>query len=594
MAETNTQEAKSGFIAKIASLLTGRNVPRDAPEPGDNQPGLTTRVGKDLQDTFQELFGPSRDRFDAYRDYDDMEADSPLVCSALDATADTAVSGAEGDAESVFELLFPDGKENAKLTKLFTDLDDRTQVRGDAWKVIRAFLQSGDAFQEIVIDSETKNRIASLKPLPCVSMRVVPEEVMRRKESPYGYEQWNPETGGKEADFFPWQVVHYATKIRPEDIYGRSMLFGVRRTYRQLQTIEDAVVVNRLTRATMRYVRTVPTPNMTAEAAHKFVDKMQSIQGRRRRWDPNTGKLILENAPLAEETDFWVADMGNGVKGDVQTLAGQAGSERIEDVEYFQRKMFAGLRVPPSYLGWEKDAGGKAQSVTIDIAFARMVRRAQLTHGMGVRRIFDTEIALAGTDPATVEYDLMYAPIATVDEMRRWQTELLKVQVASLMKQGGLVLDDEYLLRHVLEIEEEYVDALIKKAEEEKKRQDELANQIASGAVPGAGGALPGVPGGQPAGEGPPKPGREGGIPPVRGGANGPAEQLREVRTRLRRRGLVVPHHVEAAVRGVCRRPSFLRQLEEAYSLTKPLRVTAKDSEHNGTRRVIMEAAGIG
>ena len=529
-----------------------------------------------------EMFGISRDRFQAYRDYRDMEADSSIVVAALDATADTAVAGAEGDADSVFEIVTK--KDDERFSKVFADLDRRVRLRQSAWSVIRSFLMMGDYFCEIVVDGATKNRISKLKPLPAPTIRAIPAEMRKTGEELIAYDQWDPEIGGKIAEFQDWQVVHFGMRIHPDDIYCRSMLFSARRTYKQLQAIEDGLVVNRLTRSTVRYVRKVPTPNMSAEAAQTYVRKLQRSEGTRRRFDTN-GKLIIESVPMSEETDFWVPVFGNGVEGGVEVLSAQNGAEKIDDVKYFLKRLIMALRTPPSYLGWEEDSAGKAQGVLIDVSFARRVRRVQMAFGIGVRQIVDTELILSGLDPAKVEYDLMFAPIASVDEMRRWQVELLKAQVASMLKQSNLVPDEEYLLRNVLEIEEEFVKDILAKIKAMEKAQEELTRSL--------GGQ---VPGGNAPNERFPQPGQEGNQPPVRGGADGPSEQLREARERLGGRGLVVGPEVESAVSAVLRRQDMIRAMREIYECSQPLVVTKESALTNGVlgRDKIMQVAGLG
>lgn len=582
MAERSSN-SRLAFIDRVRVLLTGRNpdagnIPvGPAPVPETVQ-AKSSESGKRMIGEMAEMFGIARDRFQAYRDYRDMEADSSLIVAALDATADTAVAGAEGDADSVFQVVTK--KDDKNFSRVFEDLDKRVRLRQSGWSIIRSFLMMGDYFCEIVVDGASKAKIKKLKPLPAQTMRAIPDEMRKRGEELIGYDQWDPETGGKIAEFQDWQVVHFGMRVHPDDIYCRSMLFSARRTYKQLQAIEDGMVVNRLTRSTLRYVRKVPTPNMTAEMAQTYVKKVQRAEGTRRRYDSN-GKLIIESVPMSEETDFYVPVMGNGVEGGVEVLNAQSGSDKIEDVKYFLKRLIMALRTPPSYLGWEEDSAGKAQGVLIDVSFARRVRRVQMAYGIGVRQIIDTELILNGVDPSKVEYDLMFAPIASVDEMRRWQVELLKAQVASMLKQSNLVPDEEYLLRHVLEIEEEFVKDILKKIEDMQKAQDELTRSIAGN-----------VPGGNAPNERFPQPGQETNQPPIRGGANGPTEQLREVKDRIRNRGLVVGPEMESAVVSVLSRRSILDAMRDIYECSQPLAVTAADAKPMGMER-IMEIAGV-
>jgi len=576
---------KEGLIQKITGILFKKKIPRGVDEPVEV--GASTQLGRDLQGAFIELFGPSRERFDAYREYEDMEVDSPIICSALDAVADTACAGAEGEANRVFQIEFE--KENVRANKIFDELDERTRLTADAWMTIRSTMKRGDNFAEIVVDPRlTPMSISEIKALPASSMRRIPDEARRVTEDSVAFEQFDPQSGQKIASFEPWQVAHWRNQVEPSDLYGRSMLYSARRAYRQLQMIEDGLVMNRLTRSTQRYKHTIPVPANATGDPDAYVERVKRRRQRRRRWDATSGKLLLKNNPLTEETDFYVPATDK-VRGDVEVLQGQTGADKIEDVRHFTRKLFSAVRVPAAYLGWEEDTSGKAQIVTIDIAFARLVRRAQMTHGIGVRQIYDTELALHGIDPASVDYDIVYASIATTDEMRRWQIELLKTQVASVLKKEALVVDDEYLLRNVLEIEEGFVKELVRKAEEEKKKRDQMAKEIANGN---------GIPGGQPPGEKGPPIGKEDNEPPVRGGSDSRAEALAQAYENLKRRlngyGTRAPRNKsERVVYQAARTPKFRRELKELYELSTPLTVTRGDGPPRSVADLLREHAGM-
>lgn len=469
-------EDQPSFFKRLTRLFTKAEVP----EPEYQDPTLTTETSKAYYVEWLESFGIDPSRAASYQDYLMMDRESPIISAALDAIADAAVSSSEGEAEDVYTIAFPD-ESNEDAAKIFDELEQRTSIKSDTWSVIRTMSLLGDEFSELVIDP-SEMQITEIKGLPPESMIVVPDDMGRFREDEYAYRQHN-EHGNVVAEFKPWQIVHYGHKVRRTDTYGRSHLASLRRVYRQLQFIEDAMVINRLLRATMRYVHTVPVGGMSPAEAKKYVDKYKAEFIRARRFDPKTGKLSLHRNPLDEERDFFVP-VGKEATGGVTAIQGQQSLDKIADVEFFMKKLFAALRVPPAYLGFESDTHAKSVITTLDVAFGRVVRRAQVAHSIGQRQVYQTELVLKKKPVKDINFQLVYNPVGTVDEVRRWQIELLKAQVAGMLKTQQIVMDDEYLLKKILQVEEEdykKIMAANKKAKLEQQKEQEKLLQAQSG-----------------------------------------------------------------------------------------------------------------
>ena len=540
-------EALKNLVQQVGNALRRQGMDQEIPD------SPTTETSEGYEREWREAMGISPTRSASYRDYRLMENESPVVSAALDCVADAAIAGADGDSTNVYEVQFPEdetGTQFAGPKKILDDLEARLGCRDEAWGIIRAFLHMGDDFSEVVIDP-AEMQIVRLKPLVAESIVIVPEWLEELRE--HGVYVQYDEEGREVARFSSWQMVHFHQKVNRTGLYGKSMLGSARRTFKQLQMIEDSMVINRLKRATMRYVHKVPTGKLGPEDALKFIKKYKMLYNRFRRFDSD-GKMILGTAPMTEEGDFYVPN-GEVTQGDVTAIQGQAGMDRISDVEYFQNALFSALGTPKSYLGFEQNTAGKNVITTLDVRFARLVRRAQTTHGTGQRQIYDTELALHKIDPRKLEYKLIYPSLGTVDQVRVWQIELLKAQVAKMLKiDAKLIQDDEYLLRKIVEVEDSDDIAKIIKANEkanaeaEAKQQEMMAAKAAGSTT--AGPKLPSIEAKEPA---------------LEHLQRGPFKQ-----------------RVHAAVDHLLTRSgcgSFLMDLNEIYGLSKPMVVTAPPSK---------------
>lgn len=637
--------ADEGIIARFTSLFRKKGIPTE-----NEDPPRSTATAKDYWVDWLESFGVDPSRTATYAEVEAMNRESPVIAAALDALADASVSGADGEAEDVFTVVFPDRERAARAAladeptadpepldppretpgapkpvvedfpfqkkkpvldaeaaepepspeeleigdappdeygeagRIFDALEERTQLKKAAWQQIRGFLMYGDEMAEVVIDARTKE-VARLKGLPPQSIVAVPDRLGELRNE-YAYRQ-HDETGRMIATFQPWQIVHFADRERTYDVYGRSHLAAVRRIFKQLSFVTDAMVVNRLTRSTMRYVHKIPTGNLNPVQATKYVDDYQKQFVKKRSFD-SRGKLKVESKIWGEETDFFIPS-GKDATGDVTALQGQNGFDKIEDVNFFLKMLFAGLRIPPAFVGFESEGGDRSIVTGLDVAFGRVVRRAQQTHGSGMRQVYQTELVLRGKDPAKVPFRFKYPALGTVDEMREWQVMLLKAQVAQTLKAGILITDDDYLLRKVLEVEEEDVARIIKANKSaEQKKAAEMQAQLDAKASPfgGGGGKFGGAPKpGAAAGPKKPTPFAQRGADDARG-----VRPKRQVTERIMRaRG---PASLERAVETLLRRGDVRRQLHEMRSFSRPLVVESGGVSPGAA--ALLRAGGVG
>lgn len=224
--------------------------------------------------------------------------------------------------------------------------------------------------------------------------------------------------------------------------------------------MDDGVVLARLTRAQQRYGFTIDTTGIEpGQPTLDYLEQVKEGMKKKRTIDPRTGKMDLDYNPMSMEEDLFLSSKdGNG--SSVQILQGSSNLGQLKDVEYLQNKKFAGIKVPKAYLGVERDVNAKATLTQQDIQFARNVRRIQIALITGLRKIYNISLILAGISPSNVEYTVGLPIISTVDELRRWEIEKIKTELAIKYKKE-LDVDLEWVLVNLLDMtEEEVKDAL--------------------------------------------------------------------------------------------------------------------------------------
>ena len=126
--------------------------------------------------------------------------------------------------------------------------------------------------------------------------------------------------------------------------------------------------------------------------------------------DKAKGRVDLRFNPMSSLDDYYIPVRGGESGTKIETLAGGQNTAAVEDVEYIQKKLFAALKIPKAYLGYDEEIGSKSTLAQEDIRFSRTIQRIQKTvlaelnklamihlysHGYSEEDLLDFEIKLS-------------------------------------------------------------------------------------------------------------------------------------------------------------------------------------------------------
>jgi hypothetical protein len=422
-----------------------------------------------------------------YRDYDQMDNDLIEITSALDIYADNTVSGGNNlDREYQVVLSKPD----KKAQKVIDEMERTTEIRDIIWNMARSVLKYGNWYLELI---PRNNKIVRIKELPVKEMRIEKDKYGRLLR----IYQKSEETG-MEINLDVWKCVHLSMN-RPYT-YGQGLLNRLRRISRQLRLCEDALVVARLTKATQKIIYKVDVTGMSSTEALAYIRKWKANMRKRRILNPITGEIISDFNPIRDEEDIYLPVKQNSPT-DVTPLAGDANIADIADIEFLQNRLFAGLKLPKAYMGFEGDTHNRNVITALDIQFARQVRRIQKVLVKGLRHIYDIAFIMAGFELDKLDYKIVFPTISTIDELTAWQVNQTKLTVAQLILGLGISLPDAWILGNLMELPKDEVEAIIEyTAQVEKEQKEEEARLAAQQTAEEVG--FPGTAGGVPPEEG--------------------------------------------------------------------------------------------
>jgi hypothetical protein len=141
--------------------------------------------------------------------------------------------------------------------------------------------------------------------------------------------------------------------------FGESVLRPVFRAHKQKELLEDAILIYRIQRAPERRVFYIDVGKMPPQRVKTYLEGIKNEIKQKRVPTSNGGQAEVDSVynPHSMSEDFFFAQRPDGRGSKVETLPGGQGLGELADLEYFQRKVWRGLRIPTSYM-MEQDAGG--------------------------------------------------------------------------------------------------------------------------------------------------------------------------------------------------------------------------------------------
>ncbi len=388
------------------------------------------------------LLNLSADRMERYAEYEKM-MEMPYVAAAAKVYADECCQR-DPDTGRIFNY----SSKSPKVEKLIKELFDRIKIEEKCPFIAKELFKLGDSFWEVV--SQEGKGVLGFYHRPA-------KTVEREEDNKGRLEGFKQKLRGEVVEFKPDEMIHFRlledVKFYP---YGYPILEDARRIYRQLALMEDAVVIYRLTRAPNRWVFYIDVGNMPPEKAEAFIDKLKKKFKKKRLIDPKTGKFVAKPDFLAADEDFYFPVFEGGRGSRVESLAGASNIADIVDIEYFQKMLFAALKIPKAYLANEEGFSTRATLSSISIQFSRSVKSIQNAIVDGVKKLIEIHLEKHGIKD--VEFTLTMHSPNYIEEELRMESLLKRVQVAQELlsltdKEGNPIVSKDYVLRHVLKME---------------------------------------------------------------------------------------------------------------------------------------------
>ena len=235
----------------------------------------------------------------------------------------------------------------------------------------------------------------------------------------------------------------------------------------QLRMIEDALVIYRLSRAPERRIFYIDVGNLPKVKAEQYLRDVMARYRNKLVYDASTGEIRDDKKHMSMLEDFWLPRREGGRGTEITTLPAGQNLGELKDVEYFKKKLYNSLNLPPSRLTDDNkgfNLGKTTEVLRDELKFTKFIGRLRKRFGELFHDILKTQLILKGViSPEDwdemkehIQYDFLFDN--HFNELKEKELMTQRIQLATQMDVFvGKYYSIEYIRKHILEqSEKEY------------------------------------------------------------------------------------------------------------------------------------------
>ena len=486
-----------------------------SPVPPNNEDGSDHYMSSGFFGSYVDIEGIYRTEYDLIKRYREM-ALQPEADSAIEDIVNEAIVSDTNDVPvqiNLDNLNASDGIKT-KVRQEFKHIVDLLDFDKKAHEIYRNWYVDGRIYYHKIIDlKKPEEGIQELRYIDALKMRYVRQQKSKKNNgikintgnSPDPMDYKFPEieeyfiynasgkyptgninaTGASQGMKIAKDAITYCTSGLVDRNKGATLsyLHKAIKSINQLRMIEDSLVIYRLSRAPERRIFYIDVGNLPKIKAEQYLRDVMMRYRNKLVYDANTGEIRDDKKYMAMLEDFWLPRREGGRGTEISTLPGGQNLGEITDIEYFKKKLYRSLNVPPSRMDGEGgfNLGRSSEILRDELKFTKFVGR--LRHRFS--RMFDdmlkTQLILKNIITPEdweimsehIQYDFLYDN--HFSELK--ETELFNERItvaAAAEPYVGRYYSQDYVRRRIL-----------RQTDMEILEQDELMKkEIADGVIP--------------------------------------------------------------------------------------------------------------
>jgi hypothetical protein len=465
--------------------------------PPSTDDGALTITSAAYYGTYVDLDGTAKNEVELISRYREM-AMQPEIESAIDDIINEAI--VQDDDGTITNIVLDNLKQPEKIKKAikeeFTTVLRLFNYQNMAQDIFRRYYIDGRMFYHVIIDRN--NPAEGIKELRYIDPRKLRKvrEIKKMKDERTGadvmqtvneYYIYNDKVmAGSSSNYGPVGV-----RITTDSIVSvvsglmdsrravvLSYLHKAIKPLNQLRMIEDATVIYRISRAPERRIFYIDVGNLPKLKAEQYLRDIMVKYKNKLVYDANTGEVRDDRKFMSMMEDFWLPRREGGKGTEITTLPGGQNLGELEDVKYFQKKLYGALSVPISRL--EPNQGfslGRTSEITRDeLKFSKFVDRLRNKFTEVFDQALRIQCVLKGICTAE-EWDLFkeniyYDFIKDNNFTELKEAELMNQRLSLLGAVDpytGRYFSQAWIQRHVLRLTDDEIDSMQKEIDKEKE-----------------------------------------------------------------------------------------------------------------------------
>ena len=481
-----------------------------SPVPPNNEDGVDHYLTSGFFGSYVDIEGVYKTEFDLIKRYREM-ALHPECDSAIEDIVNEAIVSDSNDTPVQIDLDNLNASDGIKksVREEFKTILDLLDFDKKAHEIYRNWYVDGRLFYHKVIDLKNPQEgIQELRYIDAMKIRYVrqvkksknnPNDLLRNpnKDNPMDFEfpeieeyfSYNPKlqypTG---TSGYASQASNKGIKISKDSITycssglvdrnkgsTLSYLHKAIKSLNQLRMIEDSLVIYRLSRAPERRIFYIDVGNLPKVKAEQYLRDVMMRYRNKLVYDANTGEIRDDKKYMSMLEDFWLPRREGGRGTEITTLPGGQNLGEITDIEYFKKKLYRSLNVPPSRMDGEGgfNLGRSSEILRDELKFTKFVARLRKRFSNMFNDMLKTQLILKNIITPEdwdrmsehIQYDFLYDNhFSELKDAELMNERLALAQVAE--PYVGKYYSQDYVRRKILrQTDEEIIeqDRLIEK-----------------------------------------------------------------------------------------------------------------------------------
>ena len=478
-----------GFEIKRADAEDATKKPSIVPARDDDGAGYVTAAGTHYGQYINLDGDDSKDNYQLIMRYRGVSM-HPEVDAAIEDITNEAIAGGEL-AQSV-DITMDNLKVSDGIKKQVKDEFDNIiamlNFNENGHDIFRRWYVDGRIYHHLVVnESQLKAGIQEIRYIDASKMRKV-KQVKRKKDPQTGanliekvdeyyvfQEKPGQQTGGVKMSL---DSVSYVTSGLLDENRKKvlSYLHKSLKPLNQLRMMEDSLVIYRLARAPERRIFYIDVGNLPKGKSEEYMKQIMTRYRNKLVYDAQTGEIKDDRKHQSLLEDFWLPRREGGRGTEIQTLPGGENLGQIDDIVYFQKRLYRSLNVPINRLEQEAQFSlGRSTEISRDeLKFQKFIDRLRTRFSALFMGILKTQLILKGIitedDWNGMKNDIVVDYVRDNHFTELKDLEILREKVQTLDMVNNYVdqyFSREWIMKNVLHFTDEDIDNMASQAQDE-------------------------------------------------------------------------------------------------------------------------------